>query len=277
MKTFIVPTDFSETSKNAARFAAQVAAQLPDASIVLYNVFDKIETGGSDGSTYENNHEARKKIMETALESVKRDMLAIAPNISVTIQAEEDGSFINSLERLARSQKADMIIMGITGATRLEQIFIGSNALTMVNKNICPVMIVPPDAQFTGIKNVAFTSDFKEVAKTTPVKPIQAVLNIFNPTVHVVNVDSEHYVEVTEEYKAEKAVLEEILKDYKREYYFIRLFDFVEAINQFATDNSIDMILTVPKSHSFLGGLFTSSSTKKLAYHSHVPVIAVHE
>lgn len=277
MKTFIVPTDFSETSKNAARFAAQVAAQVPDASIILYNVFDKIETGGSDGSAFENDHEARKQIMETALESVKRDMLGIAPSITVTTKAEEDGSFINSLERLARSQKADMIIMGITGATRLEQIFIGSNALTMVNKNICPVMIVPPDAQFTGIKNVAFTSDFKDVAKTTPLKPIQAVLNIFNPTVHVVNVDSEHYVEVTEEYKAEKAVLEDILKDYKREYYFIRLFDFVEAINQFATDHSIDMILTVPKSHSFLGSLFTSSSTKKLAYHSHVPVIAVHE
>ena len=276
MKTFIVPTDFSDTSKNAARFAAQVATQVIDAHIILYNVFDKIETG-SDGSVVFNDHEGRKKIMELALESVKSDMLSIAPGIKISSIAEEESSFTDSLERLTRHLGADMIIMGITGATRLSQILMGSNTLSMVNKNICPVMIVPPDAVFTGIKNVVLTSDFKEVARTTPVKGLQAVLNIFKPFVHVVNVDSEHYVEVTEEYKAEKAVLDKILSDYEREYYFIRLFDFIEAINQFTADHEIDMILTVPRNHSFLGHLFKSSYTKKLAYHSHVPLIAVHE
>lgn len=276
MKTFIVPTDFSDTSKNAARFAAQVAAQVADAHIILYNVFEKIETG-SDGSVVYNDHEGRKKIMELALESVKTDMLSISPGIKISSIAEEESSFTDSLERLARHQAADMIIMGITGATRLSQILMGSNTLSMVNKNICPVMIVPPDANFTGIKNVVLTSDFKEVARTTPVKGLQAVLNIFKPFVHVVNVDSEHYVEVTEEYKRERAILDNILSDYEREYYFIRLYDFIEAINQFTDDHKIDMILTVPRNHSFLGHLFKSSYTKKLAYHSHVPLIAVHE
>jgi nucleotide-binding universal stress UspA family protein len=276
MKTFIVPTDFSDTSKNAARFAAQVAAQVPDAHIILYNVFDKIETG-SDGSVIYNDHAGRKKIMELALESVKIDMLSVSPGIKITLIAEEESSFIDSLERQARHQGADMIIMGITGATRLSQIFIGSNTLNMVNKNICPVLIVPPEAVFTGIKNVVLTSDFKEVDRTTPVKSLKAVLDIFKPFVHVVNVDSEHYVEVTEEYKTERAKLDDILSDYDREYYFIRLFDFIEAINQFTTDHNIDLILTVPRNHSFIGGLFKSSYTKKLAYHSHVPLIAVHE
>ena len=167
--------------------------------------------------------------------------------------------------------------MGITGATRLAQIFIGSNTLSMVNKNVCPVMIVPPDAEFTGIKNVAFTSDFKDVENTTPAAALHAVLDIFKPFVHVVNVDSEHYVEVSEEYKRERAKLENILQGYETEYYFIRQFDFIEAINQFVMDYKIDMIFTVPKKHSFLGGLFKSSYTKKLAYHSHVPLVAVHE
>ena len=138
-------------------------------------------------------------------------------------------------------------------------------------------MIVPPDAEFTGIKNVAFTSDFKDVATTTPVDALRNVLDIFKPFIHIVNVDSEHYVEVTEEYKAERAKLETILAGYETEYYFIRQFDFIEAINQFVMDYKIDMIFTVPKKHSFLSGLFKSSHTKKLAYHSTVPLVAVHE
>ena len=275
MKTFIVPTDFSDTSKNAARFAAHLAEQVKDAQIILYNVFEKIETG-SDGSVVYNDHEARKTIMELALASVKTEMLNLAPGLSISCLAEENGSFINSLENLARQKEADMIIMGITGASPLEQFF-GSNTLNMVNRNVCPVMIVPPEASFTGIKNVAFTSDFKDVDKTTPIETLRKVLDIFQPLLHVVNVDSEHYVELTEEYKAERAKLEVILAGYQVEYYFMRQFDFVDAINQFVADYKIDILLTVPKKHSFLAGLFKSSFTKKLAYHVHVPMVAIHE
>jgi nucleotide-binding universal stress UspA family protein len=277
MKTFIVPTDFSDTSKNAARYAVRLAEQVTDTSIILYNVYDRIDTESSDGSVVYNDHGARRTIMELALDSVRTDMHSIAPGVSITCIAEEEGSFIDSLERIARHKDADLIVIGITGATRLAQIFIGSNTLSIVHRNICPVMIVPPEAEFTGIKNVAFTSDFKDVEQTTPVKALRNVLDIFKPFIHVVNVDSEHYVEVTEEYKAERAKLETILAGYETEYYFMRQFDFIEAINQFVLDYKIDMIFTVPKKHSFLGGLFKSSHTKKLAYHSTVPLVAVHE
>jgi nucleotide-binding universal stress UspA family protein len=51
----------------------------------------------------------------------------------------------------------------------------------------------------------------------------------------------------------------------------------MDAVNQFVEDKEIDLIITVPKKHSFLSNIFRSSYTKKLAYHSHVPIIAVHE
>ncbi len=274
MKTFIVPTDFSETSKNAAMFAAGVTAEMQNAQILLYNLYYSVSSD-DDAVSLQN----RNGIYRQALEILKNEMQQIAPNTAITCISEDGKSsfFTEALERVARHQSADMIIMGITGATRLEQVFMGSNTLDMVDKAICPVMIVPPDAKFNGIKNVLFTSDFKEVDKTTPVKPLQSILSLFNPFVHVVNVDSEHYVELTEAYKAERAKLDEMLQGYRHEFYFMRLFDFTEAISAFTEDYKIDLLITVPRNHSFLGGLFRSNYTKKLAYHSHVPIIAVHE
>jgi nucleotide-binding universal stress UspA family protein len=55
------------------------------------------------------------------------------------------------------------------------------------------------------------------------------------------------------------------------------MYDFVESINIFAQDVGADLIITVPRRHSFLGGLFRTSHTQKLAYHSHIPVLTVHE
>ncbi|MFT3824500.1 MAG: universal stress protein [Chitinophagaceae bacterium] len=275
MKKFLVPTDFSDTAKNAAFYAAQIAAGVKDAQIVLYTVSDKI-TAGSDGSPLTETDDDRTLILTEALEQLKTEMLAVA-TVDITCVTDAGSSLVETLERYVRHHGIDIVIMGITGATRLEQIFMGSNALDMVNKAVCPVIIVPPDAKYQQVKNVAFASDFKEVEATTPIAPIKAVLDIFKPNLHVVNVDSEHYVELTDEYKLERTKLENMLKDYNPQFYFIRFFDFQEAISQFAHDKNIDLILIVPKKDAFLTGLFKTSHTKKLAYHSHVPIVAIHE
>jgi len=135
---------------------------------------------------------------------------------------------------------------------------------------------VPPDAKSKSAKNVLFISDFKDVQNTIPADSIKNILNLFNPALHIVNVDSEHYVELTEEYKTQRRILHEMMAEYNPEYYFIRIYDFMEAINQFVADKNIDMIITVPKNQSFFANLFKTTHTSKLAYHSHVPIVAVH-
>jgi hypothetical protein len=115
------------------------------------------------------------------------------------------------------------------------------------------------------------------VAATTPIKSLRTFLDLLKPTLHVVNVDADHYVELAEPFKKEKQKMEEMLAGYNPQFSFIRMYDFVESINIFAQDTGADMIITVPRRHSFLTGLFKTSHTQKLAYHSHIPVLAVHE
>ena len=275
MKTFIVPTDFSKTARNAAIYAVQIAATVQDAKIILYNVFDK----GSvemDGSSDEEKMTAAIEMVEMSMQSIKADMQKVDDSVEIICIAEQSNSLLDSLEKFAVKQNADLIIMGITETNRMEQVLVGSNTLDMVNRNVCPVIIVPQHSQFKGIKNVLLASDFKNVDETVPAKSIQAVLDIFKSDVHVVNVDSEHFVELTEEYKEEKAKMESILEGYNTQYSFIRQYDFIEAIGQFAADKNIDLILTIPKKHSLLSKLFVTSTTKKLAYQSELPIVAIH-
>jgi nucleotide-binding universal stress UspA family protein len=275
MKKLLVPTDFSDTSKNAAAFAAQMAADIQNAKIILIHVSDKI-TGGSDGSPLTEDDDDRRIILTQALSQLKDELLAVA-QVPIEFVTEKGSSLVETLSRYVRHQAIDMVVMGITGATRLEQIFMGSNTLDMAKESVCPVLIIPPDAKYRKIKNVVLASDFKEVDTTIPVAPLKATLDLFKPALHIVNVDSEHYVELTDEYKAERAKLETMLKNYSPEFSFIRQYDFFDAISQFVDDRNIDLIVIVPKDRSFLSGLFKTSHTKKLAYHSHVPIVAIHE
>jgi nucleotide-binding universal stress UspA family protein len=275
MKKFLVPTDFSDTSKNAARYAVQMAASIPESRIILYNVYDKI-AAGSDGSPLTESSEDRKVVLNHALKNLELE-ISESTNVQIEFVAEEHSSLIEAMVRYVRHNGIDLVIMGITGATRLEQIFMGSNTLNFISEDVCPVIIVPPAAGFKKVENVMFLSDFKDVTRSTPFNSIRGVLDLFKPMLHIVNVDSEHYIELTEEYKAERAKLETMFQAYSPQFYFMRLFDFLDAISSFTIDRNIDLIVTVPKSHSFLTGLFKTSHTKKLAYHSHVPLVAVHE
>jgi hypothetical protein len=166
--------------------------------------------------------------------------------------------------------------MGITGSSRIKQVFMGTNTLNVMRHVNTPLMIIPPNAKFQGLKNVMFTSDFKDVMSTTPFATLKAILDLFNPLLHVVNVDAEHYVELTPEYKNERAVFAEQLRTYTPEFYFLRTYDLLDGIDLFVDTHNIDAIITVPKKHNFLSQLFVITHTKKLAYHSHLPIIAIH-
>lgn len=260
MKNVIIPVDFSETSLNAARYAADMLSGQAEANVILYNMFDKMEDA------------------DTALEYL--ESLAKEFNdkgVSNTEIIKEQGDdLIDSLDRLAFQKASGLIVMGITGRSSVAQTLIGSHTLKMAEKNICPVLIIPPGANYNGIKNIAYTCDFKEVG-STPVLFIKTMLDLFKAKLHIINVDSEHYITVNENYETTQQQINDMLGQYNPDFYFMRWYSFQEAINQFVADNNIDLILIVPKYHSLLSRVTGNSHTKELVYHSTVPVLAVHQ
>jgi len=147
----------------------------------------------------------------------------------------------------------------------------------MAENKFCPVIIIPTNAAYSEIKNVLLTTDLKNTASTTPSAPIRKVLSTFQAKLHIVNVSSEHYIALSEENAAEQQKLKDMFEEFNPEFYFLRLYDVDEAIDQFARDKNIDLIITIHKEHSMVHKLFSTSHTKKLAYQSTMPVMVVHE
>lgn len=261
MMTVIVPTDFSTTANNAARYAVKMLTGQYDVTMILYHVYEKA---------------SEAEFVNGTLSELKEELM-FEGVAKIETRTEQSSDFIDSLDRLARHLDAQLIIMGISSKSKLEQVIFGSNTLKMVEKKACPVMIIPPDTTYVEKKNVALTSDFKDVQKSTPVIPIKNVLNLFRPTLHIVNVNSDHYVSLTEEYLQQRAYLQDVFKEFKPEFYFIRMFDVHETITQFVHDKKIDLLVTIPRHHSMFSSLFKSSTTKRLVYDSSVPILAAHE
>ncbi len=262
MNTVIVPVDFSETSLNAAKYAAQLLVGHYGVTLLLYHHYSKAS----------EEQEAESTLM--GLKQQLNEKFAV--NIDVLNHKGDD--FIEDLERAVRHRRPELVIMGITGRSPLGQVLIGSNTLKFAETRACPVLIVPEQAAYREVKNVMLASDFKNVFNTTPSAPIKDFLQTFRPQFHVVNVDPEHYVSISEAYQKEKADFEEMFREFNPEFYFMRLFDIDEALNMFAKEKNIDLIIAIQKQHSFFEKMFKKTgTTKKLSYQSEVPVLVVHE
>jgi nucleotide-binding universal stress UspA family protein len=261
MHRVIVPVDFSETSLNAARYSAQMLAGKKDALAILYNNYE------SEGDI---------DVVIGYQESLKKEFLAKGVE-QVIYENELGGDLIDNISRLAYTSRATLIVMGITGKSEIRQAMFGSNTLKLVDKNLLPVLIIPPDATYKGINNIAFSSDFKDVESTTPSDLINSVLEIFNPKLHIINVNPGHYVSLTEEIEVGKTAFKKMFGLFETEFYFLTMNDFYEAVDAFVKDYNIDIIITIPKHQSNAISIFKSSHTKRLAYHSRIPVLAAHE
>lgn len=272
MKKILAAVDFSEPSKNAARYALALAKDIPGSSLTLYYTYEAM-TAGSDGTPLLVDADARKVIALGALNNLKAE-LGDPGNVTVDV-AVESGRFASTLQKYVEHLGIDLVVMGITGTSRLEQIIIGSNTLSVISEDICPVLIVPGDATYKRINKAVLTTDLKDVASTTPVKEITSFLSDLKPQLSIAHVTMEVGA-IPDEAQKEKETLNKMLDRFNPAFFHIYDPDFVDAINKFVEEYNPDLIITVPRKHSFFKKLFTESYTKKLAYNSQLPILAVH-
>jgi nucleotide-binding universal stress UspA family protein len=275
MKTIIVPTDFSPVATNAMNFAVDMALGI-NASLLLLHVY-QIPVSMTDVPVVLVSAEELKKSSEEKLEELKQSLFHITSGKLKIYTEARMGDVVDQLESLCKQIQPFAVIMGTKGATGIERILFGSNTLTTIKHLTWPVIVVPPGKEYgKGIKKIGFACDFRQVVETTPVQFIKQMVKEFNAELHILNVDYENK-QFKPETPEQSLLLHTLFEDLNPNYHFINHVDIEDGINEFAETNNLDLLITIPKKHKLLEGIFKPSSTKQLVTQSHVPVMCVHE
>jgi nucleotide-binding universal stress UspA family protein len=276
MQTILVPTDFSDTAKNAALYAMEFASSNHSKKIVLYNAYQPpVNADPTIPAIQFLDVDALKQTSNDNLQKFLSEIRS-SSTTGVEIETLNDFSLLSAnIDDACEKVNASLIIMGITGGGKIEEALIGSNTVSVAQHATVPVIIVPADCSFRKINHVLLACDFKKVVETTPVEMLKTILNTTKAKLHVINISKQAKEDNDRSYEA--LMLDNLLKGYSPEYHFIEDKDFTNAINQFAEQNNIDLIITIPKKHGWFEGLFRKHHTKSLAFHTHLPLMVVHE
>lgn len=275
MKTIIIPTDFSPTATNAMHYGIDMAKSI-QASIILLHVY-QVPVSYTDTPIVLVSVEELKKEAEQKLEKLHKEVEHLTSG-SIKIYTETRlGNIADEIENLCEKVKPFAVVMGSKGSSGIEKILFGSTTLTAIRHLTWPVICVPPGKTFgNGIKKIGFACDFRNIVEITPADAIKTFVKEFGAELHVLNVDY-HNKQFKPETPEQSALLHTMLEEVNPVYDFIEHKDIEDGLNEFAEKNNLDLLITIPKKHKLLDGLFKPSSTKQLVVQSHIPVMCIHE
>ncbi|HSK11841.1 MAG TPA: universal stress protein [Phnomibacter sp.] len=272
MPSILVPIDFTPTSLNAAIYASHFGKAINARRVVLLSVVSETITG-SDGTPGSSDTSERDALVLHQMEELQVSLFEIA-GLPTAIELRT-GDFAELMEKFIKEHSFDFVVMGVTGSNALEQVFGTSNAVEVIARSQTPVLVVPPNANFKPIENIALAVELHNLEEILPLESLDIWLHKLNPKVHIAHVNEEGTDKLSEEELTELEKLKEILLIYQPATHILTDGGFAEALNKMAIDNKIDLLFTFPQKHSFFNLLFRSTHTKQLVFHSDVPVMAL--
>ena len=146
IKKILVPTDFSEPSDNALRYAKELATKF-ESKIILLHVMGHLISGYSEmGLNMVPLSDVEKELTEQA----KKHLDDVDIPDSQPVQRElRHGSAFLEIIRCAKEHDVDLIVMGTHGRGVVAHVLLGSVAERVVRKAPCPVLTVrDPEHEF---------------------------------------------------------------------------------------------------------------------------------
>ena len=289
VKQILVPVDFSDCSKLAVRYASRIACKIK-ASIKLFHVyytpaFDLIELTGSVQVQANLKNNVSQELLDAEEENIRKFITEIIPYL-------ETCEFINSdieyelrpgvpedeIIRYAHQTLPNLIVMGTHGKDKANK-FLGSVTESVMLKLKLPILAIPEKYEFTDqevINNLLYVTAFDE----SDFNSIRKLMNLTLPL--DVSVFCWHIGE--EEGEWDKLKMDGLKAYFKNAYGKTRVEcgffdgkDSLSEIDSLIKKRNIDILSVTSRRRNIIDKLFKPNLTKKLFYHTNIPLLVFHE
>lgn len=275
MKRLLVPIDFSEQSKNALDFAAQVAKK-GQLEILVINIIEgphtyAFNTMGDGMINYTEDEFFLKQLYDKTTENLN-NLIAQNKYKGLKISAKvEVGNPYQSISKAIADHEASLVVMGSKGVSGLDEVLIGSNTEKVVRYATCPVITVKGDAKLIKIKDIVFATNLQE-DQSQIVKELKKLQALTDAKIHLVKVNTPNNFNTQRQ-------IEEDFKEYIKKHHLKNVDTAIynetseeDGILGYAEDVKADLIAIATHGRTGLLHLLSGSIAEDVVNHSKIPV-----
>ncbi|SCY75768.1 Nucleotide-binding universal stress protein, UspA family [Flavobacterium anhuiense] len=265
--TIIAATNYSETASNAVAYAAGFAKSI-GAKLVLFNAFSlSVHSANSRISA-----SGMEKELDKAVSKLKTLSKETAEVFEIEVNWHCSYSFLeDELLSLINATKAYLIVMGMADRS-FEQDLLGNTTTSVIKKINFPVLAVPKNARFQGLKKVLFACDSLGWSTTKKLSWIEPLVGNIETVIEFFSVD-ESVSEIQQKNKENLTIVKEIEIE-KHIYKTVRSNDVISEIKKEIIKYNADILVMVPRIYGFWDSLVHTSKTRIMASGLEIPLLA---
>jgi len=271
MKTLLFPTDFSDNSFNALRYALRFA-RFASSKVIILNTFEMPHShAGMLKSIKDIMRDDAEDGMSDIISKIESEKIAEGIEYETMIR---DGNLVSQIKYVMEQEDVEMIIMGTKGASGIESALIGSNTVDVVKNVHIPVLAIPEKVKYKKIDRIVFAADYKRLDNHSRLNPVIEISKNSDAEIQFLNV-SKDGVDHSDSEEAKK--LSKFMGAVKHSYQHVKNSDIVEGITHYIDKHPTDLLVMIMRKHNLFNALFHSSITKQLAFQTQVPLLVIHE
>ena len=276
MKSILLPTDFSNNSLNAIKYAVNMFKDIP-CDFYLLNV-QKASSFISDDMMVMS---ASTTIYETLISAAKKSIENIISKIETKYKNEKHqfhsivdyDNLIDSINQTCNIHNIDLIVMGTKGASGFKKVIFGSNTVHVMQRCPVPVLAIPDNYKFSGLNKVAFSTNHLALNSVSELKPLKDLFSIFKfdlDILHIRDEDNAYYEVFNNE-----TFFQTNFNNVKHHYLTIKVDAILKSVQNYIDVNSIEMLAIMNKKHAFLQRLFKQYLVETIAFKVDVPFLVM--
>ena len=273
MKKILVPCDFSAPSKEAYKFALEIASVSTGEIYVVHCIELPLVYETTFGVQPRSlDSEARKKLKEgatAAFEKLKQSFYTPAQT-PVYFEMLND-LMLPGISKFVEERQIDLVVMGTSGSEGLEEFLIGSNTEKIVRFSPVPVVALTKATAYGSIQHIVFPNSL-ELNQSDLIAHVKNLQAFFKAKLHVLTIATPSDFKTNQE--AQEA-LEEFANHYKLNNYTLNFrndFNERDGILNFTKEIQAQMIALGTHSYKGLKHLINGSIAESVVNHNECPV-----
>ena len=275
MKKIVVPVDFSGCSRTAAEYARQFANDSGMRMELLHVHHPVVDPHNAVILDPDLGSQLKEQLEEWRLqfENVNRNGV----NRPVDTRFEI-GYPVQAIVEAADNENVDLIVMGTLGANDVVDKLLGSNASSVAVKSEKPVLLVPPNNEYSQLRHIVVAFD-KDALDTTLLNHLVELNEPFNAHIDFVHVhegDSDDFASMRD------SLMRKVFLHGNPKFSF----DIHEIaasgrgipqdIESYCDEHKPDLLVVTALKRAFFERIFHTSVSKQLCLHPHGPVLVLH-
>lgn len=282
---FLVPVDYSVVSRQAALYALHLAEHLK-ASVHFLHVYyspamDAMEISASNFSQAQlqtdvmaEMEKSEKEMMAKFVKDVTSEALVPAIHVS---QFVLPGIPEDEITGYAQENNYDLVVMGTRGKNAQKVAIFGSVTISVMDRAKVPLLMIPENyipIHIRELNNLLYVTSFE---KADP-ESLDRLMRLLAPVKNVRIIFGHLQTEPSDDWDDIKlnGLCDRVRTRYQRPEVEVCRFtekNLIKDLDEYITQNKINVIAMTSRRRSLISKLFAGDVTRKILYHSTIPLL----